>query len=106
MRVGIPTEIKEDETASRLHRLASRRLSSMARRDHSRRRRCQQCDSGPGVPSSRNHDCGERGRGADVTIIDINPLRLAYVRDVVQGHVTTLMSNTANTEGRHARSTW
>ena len=39
------------------------------------------------------------GFGADVTIIDINPLRLAYVRDVVQGHVTTLMSNTANIEG-------
>ena len=26
-------------------------------------------------------------------------LRLAYVRDVVQGHVTTLMSNPANIEG-------
>jgi len=30
--------------------------------------------------------------------VDINPLRLAYVRDVVQGHVTTLMSNAANIE--------
>ena len=39
------------------------------------------------------------GFGADVTVIDINPLRLAYVRDVVQGHVTTLMSNAANIEG-------
>ena len=39
------------------------------------------------------------GFGADVTIVDINPRRLAYVRDVVQGHVTTLMSNTANIEG-------
>ena len=39
------------------------------------------------------------GFGADVTIIDINPLRLAYVRDVVQGHVTTLMSNAANIAG-------
>ena len=38
------------------------------------------------------------GFGADVTIIDINPLRLAYVRDVVQGHVTTLMSTAANIE--------
>jgi alanine dehydrogenase len=38
------------------------------------------------------------GFGADVTIVDINPLRLAYVRDVVQGHVTTLMSNAANIE--------
>ena len=36
--------------------------------------------------------------GADVTIIEINPLRLSYVRDVVQGHVTTLMSNGANIE--------
>ena len=39
------------------------------------------------------------GFGADVAIIDINPLRLAYVRDVVQGHVNTLMSNAANIEG-------
>ena len=38
------------------------------------------------------------GFGADVTIVDVNPLRLAYVRDVVQGHVTTLMSNAANIE--------
>ena len=34
-----------------------------------------------------------------MTIVDVNPLRLAYVRDVVQGHVTTLMSNAANIEG-------
>ncbi len=39
------------------------------------------------------------GFGADVTIIDINPLRLGYVRDVLQGHVNTLMSNAANIEG-------
>ena len=39
------------------------------------------------------------GFGADVTIVDMNPLRLAYVRDVVQGHVTTLMSNAANIDG-------
>ena len=39
------------------------------------------------------------GLGADVTVIDIDPVRLAYVRDVVQGHVTTLMSNAANIEG-------
>ena len=38
------------------------------------------------------------GFGADVTIVDINPRRLAYVRDVMQGHVTTLMSNAANIE--------
>ena len=39
------------------------------------------------------------GFGAEVTIIDINPLRLGYVRDVLQGHVNTLMSNAANIEG-------
>ncbi|MDE2978963.1 MAG: alanine dehydrogenase [Acidobacteriota bacterium] len=39
------------------------------------------------------------GFGADVTILDIDPQRLGYVRDVVQGHVTTLMSNAANIEG-------
>ena len=43
----------------------------------------------PGVSGVR------RGR---VTIIDIGPLRLGYVRDVVQGYVTTLMSNAANIE--------
>ena len=32
-------------------------------------------------------------------LVICNPLRLAYVRDVVQGHVTTLMSNAANIEG-------
>ena len=44
------------------------------------------------------------GFGADVTIVDINPLRLSYVRDVVQGHVTTLMSNAANIEGAVAEA--
>lgn len=44
------------------------------------------------------------GFGADVTIVDINPLRLGYVRDVVQGHVTTLMSNAANIEGAVAEA--
>lgn len=39
------------------------------------------------------------GFGAEVTIVDINPLRLGYVRDVLQGHVNTLMSNAANIEG-------
>ncbi len=38
------------------------------------------------------------GLGADVTIVDINPRRLAYVSDVVRGHVTSLMSNRANIE--------
>ncbi len=55
------------------------------------------------------HDSGRGGRwlnacvlgvgfGADVTIVDINPLRLTCVGDVVQGHVTTLMWNVANVE--------
>lgn len=44
------------------------------------------------------------GFGADVTIVDINPLRLSYVRDVVQGHVTTLMSNSANIESAVAEA--
>ena len=38
------------------------------------------------------------GLGADVTVLDINPRRLAYIGDVVRGHVTTLMSNRANIE--------
>jgi alanine dehydrogenase len=44
------------------------------------------------------------GLGAEVTILDVNTRRLSYVRDVVQGHVTTLASNKANvTESvRHA----
>jgi len=44
------------------------------------------------------------GLGADVTIVDINPPRLSYVRDVVQGHVTTLMSNAANLEASIAEA--
>jgi alanine dehydrogenase len=36
------------------------------------------------------------GLGADVTILDIDIRRLSYVRDVAQGHVTTLVSNRAN----------
>jgi alanine dehydrogenase len=44
------------------------------------------------------------GIGADVTILDINPQRLSYVRDVVQGHVTTLMSNRANIESAVAEA--
>ncbi len=36
------------------------------------------------------------GLGLDITILDINARRLSYVRDVVQGHVNTLMSNRAN----------
>jgi alanine dehydrogenase len=44
------------------------------------------------------------GLGAEVTVIDIDTRRLSYVRDVAQGHITTLVSNRANvTESvRHA----
>jgi alanine dehydrogenase len=38
------------------------------------------------------------GVGARVSILDINPARLRYVHDVMQGHVSTLMSNPANIE--------
>ncbi len=38
------------------------------------------------------------GIGAHVTVLDIDPMRLKYLRDVMQGHVTTVMSNTANVE--------
>jgi alanine dehydrogenase len=38
------------------------------------------------------------GMGAYVSILDINPSKLRYVRDVLGGHVTTLMSNRANVE--------
>lgn len=38
------------------------------------------------------------GIGARVSILDINPTRLAYVRDIMHGSVTTVMSNMANIE--------
>jgi alanine dehydrogenase len=38
------------------------------------------------------------GLGAEVTILDTRPQRLAYVRDVSSGHVTTLISHRANIE--------
>jgi alanine dehydrogenase len=38
------------------------------------------------------------GIGARVSILDINPVRLRYIHDVTQGHVSTLMSNPANLE--------
>ncbi|MFN2377820.1 MAG: alanine dehydrogenase [Candidatus Binatia bacterium] len=44
------------------------------------------------------------GLGADVTILDINPRRLAYVSDVVRGNVTSLMSNRANVEAAVAEA--
>ncbi|MFC1888979.1 alanine dehydrogenase [Thermodesulfobacteriota bacterium] len=38
------------------------------------------------------------GMGAHVSILDINPNRLRYINDIMQGHVTTVMSNEANIE--------
>jgi alanine dehydrogenase len=38
------------------------------------------------------------GIGARVSILDINPSRLAYVHDIMRGHVSTLMSNPASIE--------
>jgi alanine dehydrogenase len=38
------------------------------------------------------------GMGAYVSILDVNPTKLRYVRDILGGHVTTLMSNRANVE--------
>ncbi len=38
------------------------------------------------------------GMGARVSILDINPARLRYIHDIMQGHVSTLMSNPANIE--------
>src|SRR5215469_1434281 len=35
------------------------------------------------------------GVGAEVTIMDINPMRLRYLSDLLGGHVTTVMSNRA-----------
>ena len=36
------------------------------------------------------------GMGAQVSILDINPARLRYIHDIMGGHVTTVMANTAN----------
>ncbi len=38
------------------------------------------------------------GMGAYVSIVDVNPSKLRYVRDILGGHVTTVMSNRANIE--------
>ena len=44
------------------------------------------------------------GVGARVSILDLNPTRLRYVRDVLGGHITTLMSNRANIEEEVAKA--
>jgi len=36
------------------------------------------------------------GAGAQVSILDTNPAKLRYVRDILGGHLTTIMSNRAN----------
>jgi len=38
------------------------------------------------------------GVGAAVTILDVNPTRLRYIHDILEGHVTTVMSNQPNIE--------
>ncbi|MBZ0253647.1 MAG: alanine dehydrogenase [Candidatus Methylomirabilis sp.] len=38
------------------------------------------------------------GMGADVSVLDIQPSRLAYLSDIHRGSITTLMSNRANIE--------
>ena len=38
------------------------------------------------------------GLGADVTILDVNPKRLAELEDVFDGRVNTIMSNPLNIE--------
>lgn len=38
------------------------------------------------------------GFGADVTVLDVNTARLAYLEDLFYGKITTLMSNDANVE--------
>ncbi len=36
------------------------------------------------------------GMGAHVSVLDINPARLRYLHDIMRGHLTTVMANTAN----------
>ncbi|MBI3786188.1 MAG: alanine dehydrogenase [Deltaproteobacteria bacterium] len=38
------------------------------------------------------------GVGANVCVIDLNPVRLRYLHDILGGHITTVMSNRANIE--------
>ena len=38
------------------------------------------------------------GLGADVTILDVNPKRLAELEDLFDGRVNTIMSNPLNIE--------
>lgn len=44
------------------------------------------------------------GMGANVSILDVNPLKLRYVYDTNNGRVTTIMSNRANVEEEVARA--
>lgn len=36
------------------------------------------------------------GIGARVSVLDVNPIKLRYVRDIMGGHITTVMSNSGN----------
>lgn len=36
------------------------------------------------------------GMGAHVSVLDVNPARLRYIHDILGGHVTTVMANSAN----------
>jgi alanine dehydrogenase len=44
------------------------------------------------------------GLGADVTVLDINPARLAYLDDIFSGKLETLMSNRYNIEAAAAKA--
>jgi len=44
------------------------------------------------------------GIGARVSVLDVNPTRLRYVRDIMGGHITTVMSNRGNIEEEVSRA--
>jgi len=44
------------------------------------------------------------GVGARVSVLDTNPIRLRYVRDIMGGHITTVMSNSGNLEEEVVRA--
>ena len=44
------------------------------------------------------------GIGARVSVLDVNPTRLRYVRDIMGGHITTVMSNSGNIEEEVSRA--
>ena len=44
------------------------------------------------------------GMGARVTVLDVSPTRLRYLHDILGGHVTTVMSNTATVQEEVSRA--